>query len=192
VASIFARTKNHKREVQRAVAIAYDKRSVSANLGLSFDRDKNTARDICLIFPPSGGIMKSKSKITAALLLRAAFGKAPRPRRPTTQPSPWAPIGISRATWCRQGKPTRKARRLTQPQAAAQLKISVRSLQRPKRVSRLEPGLVPLLADGKMTVREAEARALAREQRQDEATFGHRFLISVAKRANLAAQICAW
>ena len=147
---------------------------LKSSICLLFDLDKKTARDICLMFSAQWWNYETEIQDYSGTAAKGGFRQSPRPRRLTTQPSPWAAIGISRATY-RQGKPTRKARRLTQPQAAAQLKISVRSLQRAKRVSRLEPGLVPLLADGKMTVREAEARALAREQRQDEATFGHRF-----------------
>jgi hypothetical protein len=106
--------------------------------------------------------MKQKPKITAAQLLKAVYGKAYRSRHST---SPWVAIGISRATWYRQGKPTRKAYRLTQPQAAARLKVSVRSLQRANRVKRLAPELVWPLANGKLTARAAEARALARKRR---------------------------
>ena len=97
-----------------------------------------------------------------ARLLKAVHGKAYRSRHST---SPWVAIGISRATWYRQGQPTRKAHRLTQPQAAARLKVSVRSLQRANRVKRLAPDLVWPLANGKLTARAAEARALARKRR---------------------------
>jgi hypothetical protein len=117
---------------------------------------------ICLISPPIWQIMRQKPKITRAQLGKAIYGKVYRSRHST---SPWLAIGISRATWYRQGMPTRKKYRLTQPQAAAQLKVSVRSLQRANRVKRLAPELVWPLANGRLTARAAEARALARKRR---------------------------
>jgi hypothetical protein len=142
---------------------------------------KNGPLDIRLILPPSGGMTKRKRKITKAMLLKAVYGKARY--RPRHQTPPWAAIGIARATWYRQGKPTKKRHRVTQPQAAAQLKTSIRSLQRTNRIKRLAPELMPLLADGRLTLRKAEAHAVAKKQKP------HRSLGAVLK-SNLA--FIAW
>lgn len=62
--------------------------------------------------------------------------------------TPWAAIGISRATWYRHGKPDTKPQRMTQAR--------VRTIQRAARVKRDAPKLVPLIAARKMSVGYAE------------------------------------
>jgi hypothetical protein len=66
---------------------------------------------------------------------------------------PWTKIGISRATWYRHNKPTTKPQRrqrMTQPQIAKALHISVRSMQRTWRVLRLKPEFEPMLRKGEV------------------------------------------
>jgi hypothetical protein len=59
--------------------------------------------------------------------------------------TPWERIGVSRATWYRQGKPTTKPTRITQKQLAEQWDISLRRLQRASRILREAPDLEPLI-----------------------------------------------
>jgi hypothetical protein len=51
--------------------------------------------------------------------------------------SGWEEVGMSRATWYRLGKPTTKPSRVTQKQQALLLNVSVRSIQRARRIQRL-------------------------------------------------------
>jgi hypothetical protein len=74
---------------------------------------------------------------------------------------PWAKIGMSRATWYRHGKPATKPRKVTQAQIAATMKVSVRTMQRTKRVAREAPELLPAIRSGEVSVTEAERAILA-------------------------------
>jgi hypothetical protein len=72
---------------------------------------------------------------------------------------------MSRATWYRLGKPERKPRRITQAQAALQMEVSVRSLQRARRVMREAPDVAAQVTAGTLKLGTAERivreRALA-------------------------------
>jgi hypothetical protein len=71
----------------------------------------------------------------------------------------WEAIGISRSTWYRRGKPTTKPYRVTQEQTAKLMNISVRSLQRAKRIAREAPELESLIMAGHMKLKFAEQLA---------------------------------
>jgi hypothetical protein len=72
---------------------------------------------------------------------------------------PWDEIGMSRSAWYRAGKPTAKPVRRTQAVIAAEQGVSVRTVQRVKRVDREAPELLQLWWVGQMSIAEAE-RAL--------------------------------
>ena len=69
---------------------------------------------------------------------------------------PWDEIGISRATWYRQGKPKTKQHRITQAQAAISMGISVRSIQRARRILRQAPELENLIMRDELSLGAAE------------------------------------
>jgi hypothetical protein len=73
---------------------------------------------------------------------------------------PWIALGMSRATWYRQGKPTEKPYRVTQKQRALIFQTSVRGIQRAARVIRLAPELEPLLRAGELSLGDAEQLAI--------------------------------
>jgi hypothetical protein len=88
----------------------------------------------CLNLPPDGGTM----------------------RHGTAKPKPWKAIGIGRATWYRQGKPTKKRVRLTQADEAANFGISLRTWQRFCRIMDHAPDLVPFIQQYGMPISVAE------------------------------------
>jgi hypothetical protein len=70
--------------------------------------------------------------------------------------APWLALGISRATWYRQGKPTTRRKRQTQAMTAKQTGLSLRSMQRAFRVAREVPDLALQVQAGEMTLGAAE------------------------------------
>jgi hypothetical protein len=75
---------------------------------------------------------------------------------------------MTRSTWYRHGKPASKPHRITLEQAAAAMDVSVRSLQRTRRVMRLAPELCPLIDRGvlKLGLAEEIAQLSPRERRR--------------------------
>lgn len=69
--------------------------------------------------------------------------------------TPWAAIGMSRASWYRHGKPVIKPERMTQVRLARQLETSVRTIQRAARIEREAPTLMPAIASGELSVAKA-------------------------------------
>ena len=72
------------------------------------------------------------------------------------RPKPWTVLGISRATWYRHGKPTKKPIRETQATFALQTGRSVRTLQRLMRIERACPELTNLITDREISIGKAE------------------------------------
>jgi hypothetical protein len=78
---------------------------------------------------------------------------------------PWLALGISRATWYRLGKPATKPRpRRTQAQNARDFSISVRALQRARRISRDAPDLQARIAAGELRLGTAERLLIERQK----------------------------
>jgi hypothetical protein len=69
---------------------------------------------------------------------------------------PWEEVGISRATWYRQGKPKSKRYRITQAQKATIAGVSVRSIQRASRILREAPELSDQISGGILSLGLAE------------------------------------
>jgi hypothetical protein len=71
---------------------------------------------------------------------------------------PWKALGMSRATWYRHGKPSKKPpKRETQAMFAQQTGRSVRTLQRLMRIERADPELTNLVIARQITIGKAEA-----------------------------------
>ncbi len=77
-------------------------------------------------------------------------------RRKATIPPPWLALGISRATWYRLGKPQTKPERITQTQAAREFHVSVRNVQRARRIQREAPDLAAQIEAGTLKIGTAE------------------------------------
>ena len=90
--------------------------------------------DIRLNIPPNGGTMRQ------------------------TRP-PWKRLGMSRTTWYRHGKPSKKPpKRQTQAMIAKKLGRSVRTVQRLQRIWRTsDPDLIAIVGDHKISIGKAEA-----------------------------------
>jgi hypothetical protein len=73
---------------------------------------------------------------------------------------------MSRATWYRHGKPaTKPPARVTQPEAARLMEVSVRSAQRARRIGRYAPDLREKVLHGTLTMAAAERILVHRIER---------------------------
>ena len=84
-------------------------------------------------------------------------------RTTNNEPAPWIALGMSRATWYRLGQPEKKPQRMTQTQIADKFAVSVRSLQRARRVLRDAPDLAAQVEAGSLTTGTAERIVVKRQ-----------------------------
>jgi hypothetical protein len=69
----------------------------------------------------------------------------------------WEALGMSRATWYRHSKPSKKPKhKMTQAEIAKAAHISLRGFQRARRIARFAPDLMPLVQDGSLMLGSAE------------------------------------
>jgi hypothetical protein len=79
-----------------------------------------------------------------------------RPGGGVLEQKPWEAVGMSRTSWYRHGKPAAKPWRMTQAHLARLHGVSVRSIQRARRIAREWPELEQLVEEGKLSLAGAE------------------------------------